>query len=115
MVDTDDLINIDIIITYQKWEQDFFNVYVSPTISEKKLITEILNLIDKDKLYYLWKISTCQTSKTGKKLNFLLDKNGKYFFNTDSDDPELTYWDNFLIQYRKKIDKTKSSINIIST
>lgn len=87
---------IEFIFTYNNdIDQVIRREYFDNNLTEEEFMTKVLKELVSD-VKNLIKISTCQMCAKKDCLKFLLQRNGKYYFNTDvNKDDDTKHWDNF--------------------
>lgn len=97
------MLSFQVIASFENYEQDIFDFDIDKYyIDEESFITEVLKCLENvDDLY---KLSICQfCTNKNEIMDWLLSRNGKYFFNVDANEDEDTkYWNEFRNKYIKK-------------
>lgn len=82
-------IDIEIIFTFNKGNQQMYSVKVDKSIQEKEFVMRSLNILSVDDVKNLAKISTSQIANDEKEcIQYLIKRNGKYYFNPNSTDKD---------------------------
>ena len=92
-----------VIATFEDGNQDIFDIEIV-IHDENKFLYEILDAIDYD-VKNLIKLSICHIAKNKyEKLNWLYDRNGKYYFNYEiNNDDDTKKWNELKVNYLKNI------------
>lgn len=78
------MIQINIILSFNKYTQQFFDIYVSDKyIHKEDFLSIIFEELNENKIRDLKKISTCQYVKKEDCIEWLWKENGKLYFNID--------------------------------
>ena len=76
------MIKINVILSFNKYEQQFFDIYVSDKhIQKKDFLSIIFVELNENEIRDLKKISTCQYVKKEDCIEWLTEENGKLYFN----------------------------------
>lgn len=85
------MIKIEIIYTFQNAPQEICELMVPSKATEEEFLTIVLIGLPLEKIDNLIKLSTCQYASEKKCIEWLLNHNGKIFFNTDVNKDEETH------------------------
>ena len=92
----------EIIATFRELEQIMFHVsfHKKPRkIKEHEFISTCFDALQRDELRELVKFSCCQTTP-GPLPKYILNRNGKYYFNPDvNNDDDTHYWSQYRDDY----------------
>lgn len=97
------MLTFQVIATFENYEQDIFefDLINKDNIDENSFIIEVFRCIEHHD--DLTKLSICQFSKNNNFIDWLIKRNGKYYFNTDiNEDDDTKYWNDFRNKYIKK-------------
>lgn len=95
-------ISVEFLFTYYDKEQEIWTTEVPRNISQSDFMLFIFNELGKENVNSLLKISTCQygLKNIDQAIKFLMDRNGKYYFNTEvNNDDDTKYWEDFKKTY----------------
>lgn len=84
------MIQINIILSFNKYEQQFFDIYTDKNINKQDFLTIIFDNLNGYEIRDLMKISSCQYAKPEDCIKWLWEENGKLYFNIDVNDDEDT-------------------------
>ena len=89
--------SFNVILTYNNFEQEIFDIIDFEISLEKPFIISILRELPLERLKDLVKISLCQVENCKYLLlDWLMARNGKYYFNTEvNDDEDTKSWNRF--------------------
>jgi len=85
-------LHISVICSFDTSEQVFIEIEPSPEITMDQFLKEMFKTLTNEELAELVKFSCCQNtqSKNEKILPFLLETNGKFYFNPDVNNDQET-------------------------
>ena len=105
----------EIIASFEELDQDIIDIDL-PEIyyeNEARFLTMILNCMEKNSIKELVKLSVCQHTKSqSEAIQWLIDRNGKYFFNygvnNDEDTKNLYEFKIFYLKHRKRLQEEEN-------
>lgn len=94
---------IEVIYIYKSNDAQIARITVSNTISEVNLMKRMLKGMTSKEVKNLVKLSTMQICDEKDAIKYLLQRNGKYYFDTIANDPDVTKWASWKKTYEKSI------------
>jgi hypothetical protein len=95
------MIQTQIILTFSGNKgQKILEISYKKDVSEEEFISDIFKNLSRNELENLVKISVCLMCLEQEAFPFILENNGKYYFNIDvNDDDETIKWYNYKTKY----------------